>query len=409
MKQVIWASREGGTSGTNFMCPLQMGAGNWEITERPVPVLAAGTIRYLRIQLATYTIRKNGVDTALVVTITSGNTFGENLVDAVSFSAGDTISLKRVQTLGTRSYTRVTLEFEGDTIGASIYGANFTTIFNNTAVRLMGLFQAHVTPLTATEVLAINTVMCPGTLNEASYVLSVAPGSGISREFVIVKNGVDQDGAGGTVDTKVTIADTATSGSKSFSLPLAQGDTVHVKTTPIGTTASANGMQGFRFTATEDHTWNVCGGDNGFSTSATEYAELPGLNRGQSTTEADRNVNAGPTTFRLRKLYARMNATLASGSYQLTVRKNSATPTGTLTVVLDSANQERSDLVNATEYVDGDVFALQSAPSSPSASRNIRWSLMGDSAPAAPPGGAARALVNASLADRGLVGGGLVS
>jgi len=48
----------------------------------------------------TFTVRKNGVDTGIVVAISGASQVGSDLTNAVSFLAGDVISVKGVATAG---------------------------------------------------------------------------------------------------------------------------------------------------------------------------------------------------------------------------------------------------------------------------------------------------------------------
>jgi hypothetical protein len=73
-------------------------------TEIQIPISRPGTIRNLRVQVATagtgaatvtFTVRKNGVDTAIVATISNTATgLASDLADTISVAAGDLLSLK---------------------------------------------------------------------------------------------------------------------------------------------------------------------------------------------------------------------------------------------------------------------------------------------------------------------------
>jgi hypothetical protein len=62
----------------------------------------AGTLSNMRVNQIltgtggniTYTVRINGVDTALSVTMTAGTAVASNLVNAVSVAAGDTVDVR---------------------------------------------------------------------------------------------------------------------------------------------------------------------------------------------------------------------------------------------------------------------------------------------------------------------------
>src|SRR5574341_1082320 len=63
-------------------------------------------------QSYTITLRKNGADTALAVTISDGGTSGSDLADTVAFAAGDTISVKCVASAGANNTGGINVTFE---------------------------------------------------------------------------------------------------------------------------------------------------------------------------------------------------------------------------------------------------------------------------------------------------------
>lgn len=88
-------------------------------------VAQAGTLRNLRVkgqvapgagQTHTFTVRKNGVDTGLAITLSDSATAGANLTASVSVAAGDVLTLKGVASAGAAT-TSVTASVE---VGAAI-------------------------------------------------------------------------------------------------------------------------------------------------------------------------------------------------------------------------------------------------------------------------------------------------
>ena len=66
-----------------------------------MPIAGTMTNLFIRLDAApsgtksyTFTVRKNGADTSLTATITGAATSGSNVVNSVSYSSGDTISVK---------------------------------------------------------------------------------------------------------------------------------------------------------------------------------------------------------------------------------------------------------------------------------------------------------------------------
>lgn len=95
-------------NGTRFLYP---GASPASATEVFVRLPAAAVVKGLSVRVTTppggadscvITVRRNGVDTALAVTLTGAQTSGVNSSVSVGFAAGDTISIKTVETGATQ-------------------------------------------------------------------------------------------------------------------------------------------------------------------------------------------------------------------------------------------------------------------------------------------------------------------
>jgi hypothetical protein len=94
------SSTFGGTTSPCFIDPWYL-EGACSTTEQTI-VVPAGTISGLRVFMlaiasnVTFTIRVNGADTALTVTITAGGTTAVDSTHSVVVNAGDQVSLKSV-------------------------------------------------------------------------------------------------------------------------------------------------------------------------------------------------------------------------------------------------------------------------------------------------------------------------
>ncbi len=139
------------TANTTQYLPISgsWGSNNFTTTEAEVqiPIRTAGVLSKLAVRVtgysvsaggSTYTVRKNGVDTGLVLTF-SGTGYHEDLVNTVSVAAGDLISIKTVPGGATGTWTHKTLRLHftaDDGTTTAILGCTEpNSIVNNSATR----------------------------------------------------------------------------------------------------------------------------------------------------------------------------------------------------------------------------------------------------------------------------------
>lgn len=386
MKQVFTSAI--GTPGSfvlDYVCNMFMGDG-WTQTgsEGRVthPWAAAGNLRNLKIVLGanatgtqTFTVRKNGSDTAMAVTITAGNASGTYTGD-LSVAAGDTLALKIVGA-GTPQFVFASVEFEGSTTAQSAYATSVSGGLNsNSANRYNALFRGADQWAGTEDHSSRNIVAVSGVINALYVRLDAAPTAGNSWIFSIYKNGVKQDGSGGTVDTRVTIADAATSGNATFSLPVAGGDYVSLECDPVSTPTQTRVQYACRFTADEDGWSQFCGRtSSSLNTGSTVYnnPSFKGQSNPWTTTEADHDVPGGLTSFVLSGLVAGLSGTPGVGkSYTLDGRVNAATPTGAPVVTIADVATQGSGAGSMT-VTPSDLLTIRSVPSGTPSARSATW------------------------------------
>lgn len=351
-----------GTTATSFR-GTESGSEAWGTTAgQAQPWCATGDFRNLAITLAsapgvgkslTVTLQINGADTALTVTISGAATSGSDTTHVVSVSDGDTVAWKRTTSgTPTLSIQSVTAEFNGATAGESSYGrANTQTL--STRNPLFNPAQWNTATITDRYSLS----PAAGAVTKLSATLSVAPGAGTSRTLVIYKNGIKQDGAGGTVNTQVTIADGATAGSATFSLSVSPGDQLAAEWSTSGSPAVATAGMGVRFTATTDGYSIVCFGEsNALNESTTRYHSAYDANASSANaTESAKAMLGGISTVTLRDLYQRWSNT---NTVTLTARKNSA---GTPLTCATAASTTANDTAHTVSIASGDTFDFERA------------------------------------------------
>ena len=350
----------------------------WGTTEASVqvPWPIAGTFRNMRAEFTgsvteTVTFRKNGSATSLAASV-SGGTVATDSSNDVTVAAGDLIAI--VLTTG-ENLKFFSIEFESETDNGSAY-ANVTAA-PTSATTFDGLFRAGPNSFTGTDdLIDRNMVPIGGSVTSVYMRLTAAPGSGKSWTFSICIDGTEQDGSGGTVDTRRTISDAETSANWSFTLPLTAGETVCIKSVPSGSPASANANWGVSFAASENGYSIFCGRNNStLNTSVTTYGQPNDIvNRSWATTEADNENAAGLTEFQLRGLIMALSNQPGSGgdAWTFTGRVNAATPSGSPSVTLTDAETEASDDGSMT-VSPGDTFSLQCVPTGTPGTAQTVW------------------------------------
>lgn len=336
-----------------------------------IPVLVNGSFRNFKIvrELApgagtsvTYTLRKNSVNTSLAVTIANTDITGQDLINTAQFSVNDKVSLICNYTGGvTPGYTKIYIEFvNSDNNLDSVYGAMISGNANNNEIN--GIFNSCEDWTNGV------TSVCPidGFVAATSFTLNAAPGGGNSATIVLVKNGIDQDGSGGTPDTRVTAIDAETSAYGSYSLPISAGDLIHAKVVYTGGIGRRI-ICGWRFIAANAHEFIVAGAHNAVLT-GDQFVQVKSAATSVIGSEALSNTIAGPTLITLDHFYTYLTPVPGVGAGRtLKGRKNTADggPTVTYGAAEDGV---KSDLVNSFELQNSDEvctgFTTTGAPAS---------------------------------------------
>ncbi|HVH28123.1 MAG TPA: IPT/TIG domain-containing protein [Vicinamibacterales bacterium] len=340
----------GSTLGSNNgRHSLLTGRSNTLSQEVAVPMPAAGVIRNWTFRQLTapgsgkswtWKIQKNGTDTDLAITISDTNTEGFD-ADGVYFDAGDTIRITSTKSgTAAESEWQSSIEFDADADGVSIYGFGA----NNASSTALNYDSAlYGTNFGAVSGEQFSIVAVAGTVTTWRIAINGTPGTGKSRTFTFVKNGVAQDGTGGTPDTRITIADSASSGSGSFSLSLAVNDQLQVRHTPTNTPGGTWIVGALAFTATTTSQWTIGNAwTTAMNTSGTPTYHWPvGGDQTGSATESSREAIVGASRFVVSAMRARVASAPGAGkSWTLTLRRNQTdTP---FSVTISGTNVEGS-------------------------------------------------------------------
>jgi hypothetical protein len=331
---------------------------------------------------------KNEVATAITFTITGSATTGSDTTHSVTIAAGDVLAWRAVNTVGSPAsslFNNWYFEIAPITPGVTQLGGlrswNATTKYGSPSNLNGGFavaggeeYQAwHVVP-TAGNFVATYGYQVGATLTATGYTL------------LLNLNGVDQDGSGGTVDTRVSLSFTNAKGTGggSYSLPVVAGDIVYMKATVVGSPATKTVSYSVAFQATNSSEYIIgiasmallAGGPN-----VNQYCYwMQGLLSGSPTNSTSELALAiYPTRpMRITKLYGKLVSAPNSGqSRSFTLRKNSSDQALTFTIA-DTATAG-NDTANGhkVDYSSGDTLAVKmTAVSSSPAFSNISMSLV---------------------------------
>lgn len=332
----------------------------------------------------TFTFRNLTQATSVVVTVSNTDTTNRDTGSTLAVTAGDLVQCEQGVTGAPAALGSCQLlsEFTGTTEKETGYTMHHVP--GNGALAAASGTEYVAGPFcgttfsTTTPPVAANVIAVDGAITALWGRCNTAPGSGKSWDFYLVKNGTLQDGTGGTVDTKCSVADTNTTAVATFSLTVAQGDTISVQLVPVNTPAAVRPGCGVTLTSTTAGESMVVGRlTTGPSNTVTNYGFPVYATGGWSTVEASNQEQAPINTFTLDQLRLLLQTAPGGGtSRQFTWRVNSATPAGSPSVTISGAATTGSDLVGSVTISDTALLAMQTIPSgTPASAGVVTWSL----------------------------------
>lgn len=345
---------------------------------------SSGNFRNLIVKLAvapgegksrTIALRINGSEVASV-TINHPDTEGQLTGSDYAITAGQKITLGFTSSVAAvSSKISYSIEFEGSTSGESAYSFMSGTGISASATRWNGVFAGNYWTAGTSATMA-NVVPIAGTITGFRCEHRFAPGTGKSFAFTIYKNGVKQDGSGGTTNTTVTLSGTAVAASGTFSLAVSAGDLVTLECVPSGTPTASSGAYGFTFVSTAADKSIICCGREDYSEfHDTRYRSIGSFDR--STDESTIHTPGGINTFYLHDFTAVLTSAEGTGkSRTFTLRKNSNTPAGAPTITISGASQTTgSDSSNTVTIEEGDTVDIMSTRDSTSVTNYLALAL----------------------------------
>lgn len=336
-------------------CDMVLSAFNMTIGTAP----GVGTSR-------TWTVRKNGVDTALTLTIADTATTATDLTHSVSFVAGDLVTLGQTivgvpTSTGKQSWNLLATSAVGkQPLMGGAGGANQSNSATN-----YGPLGANVN-MSTTETFKNSTIPTTGVISDLYVWLPSAPTSGKSWTTVLRVNGVD-------TALSAVVADAATTGNDTTNkISVYPGDVVGLRMTPSGTPTAIAPMYSVSFTPLNTGE-NILLASNATapSTTAVNYRAPHGFLAWNATEALVSQIPGGAYT--IKNLYTDISAAPgATKNYVFALRKNGST-TGLTTTVADPATT--ANAATNISVAQGDTIDLISTPTGTPTSVSTRMGM----------------------------------
>ncbi len=301
------------------------------------PMVVAGTFSKLKVKLIdpagageswTVDLYVNGSASAITVTISDTDTDG-SVETNVAVSAGDLVKyvMTRSSTSASQPNMVLALEFTASAANTYVYGFRDMAAWASTGVSAP--FYGEGFPTTAgsedhASITPTGTVTA-WRINMADGVFPYVTTPGANTiTYTLQKNGVDQDGTGGTVDTVLAFTGSTNTGNKSFSLSTTDGDLLSVKCVVSGTPGVRPPAGTIAFESSSQ-CFNRCGTHN--NTPAYQWivgAATDGSSQSWSFTESERRLIAS-SSFAITGLRVNLPSIPGGATFSVRLRRNGLT------------------------------------------------------------------------------------
>ena len=285
------------TSASVYMTLMGGPLGSWTATEvnAQFVISTAGTFRNLYIEVSAapggstsyvFTVRLNGVGTALTCTVSGSNTSCNDTSNNFAVVAGDEVTLESSPAGGTPTATapQWSVRFDSTTSSYSLLGSS-TNTGNHTNGQFMPVVSMEPGDLTETDVDII--VPTAGTLRNLYVELTAAPGGSDSRGYTLRVNEAS------TGLTASASGASTTGNNTSNTVAVVAGDRINYIAVVVGAPTAARARIGMTFdadtagefifglatdnaltgTGTTEYLEMVAGDDNILTTAASQLAQ----------------------------------------------------------------------------------------------------------------------------------------
>jgi hypothetical protein len=294
----------------------------------------------------------------MVVTLDDAHTSGQYSGAAISVAAGDLVSIIYTKTGTPGSSAAATISWMWTGTKSIYMGSNFA--LNTTTPRWISCFAPSETSSTVAANIVHNVVAAAGNITDLYATLAAVAGTTGSYTFTIYKNGVAQDGSGGTPDTRVTLVNAATrvSGNSSFTLAVVPGDTVYIQIDSISSPSTKTGAVGIAFQSTTGGESQMCWSVPSIPSSNGGVNNFNGPNLSNLTWNTVGNRQS--TTCDKFKLYG-LQVVLATAPGGVTSRSFTNIQNGsngTITCTITGVATTGSDVAHTDSYAAGDTICF---------------------------------------------------
>jgi len=339
-------------------------------------VASAGTINNLRVQLSgtpgsgkqyTTTIYKNGVAQSLSATVADLNTSANDLVNSVSFAAGDLISIGITPTgTPTSRYVFWGFDFIPTTPGETLLLASTSSVISNNSFASVAL----VTGSSITEFNEQIIIPCAGTIKKL-YIRVSGVVTGGTQIFTVRKNGVDQ-----ILALTYNNGDSGIKSDLVNSFSVAAGDKICIQRTG---TSTNNISLNIGLCFVPDTYGNFICVSNRYTNLNTATAEDQGLIEANGFNQPNGAFSKQPVSaFTLKNMYVELSGAPNNGAgtqaYIFTLMKNASAQALTITISEDATS---GNITSDVEVIGGDLLGTQKTLTGTPTARTVLISYTG--------------------------------
>ena len=380
VKQVLFGGNNSKTHATITRYQRPLGGDYWSASEADSQekFTSNGILSDFAIKLLTapgvgksytFSVRVNGVDTGIEVTISDDQTSASDSTSTYEISVGDLVSYMEVPTnVPATSYTFQTITFtsleNNESVVPGGFGRSTNLPTDSTNVQFNYICSGYIWD--DDEDLRSQLNAGSGTLKNLYVDIENAPGVGSGYEFIVRLNGVD-------TLLSCTISDLETESSNLINdITISPGDSLSIKCQPIGTPNSSSDVHwGTTFISdTLGESIVLSGNQDDITTAITTYAELI-TTYGSWVSNIDTRTQLGNECV-LRDFYAKLSGAPGVGkSYDFHLMLNSSP--SLVTCQISDLNTIANDIVNEQIVGNGDYLSIRSSPTGSPTSRKLMW------------------------------------
>lgn len=339
------------------------------------PMSASGVVKNFYVQLSSgpgagtsynFILQKNGIDTAMSITISDAATTASDTTNSVSYVAGDTLQIQITPT-NTPGTPSGAWSLENISIGQIIPSGDTGNVTSNVDPSYAGISGSDWNA-TSTDLDGI--IPTAGTIDSLYTLVTSVPGASRSRSVVLVKNGVDT-----ALTATISGASQTSASDTTHSVSVVPGDLVYFRTDPSGTPTSSRLHMTVRFNPSiNGESIQLCSSIAAPSNTAARFFQWTTSGLASTTAESSRQNYIG-NSYVFRKLYASVSAAPTAGkSWTFNVRSGGA-DTNLACVISNSATTSNNTSNNVIATAPG-ALSLETTPSGTPTSTTIKSSFV---------------------------------